>query len=60
MEENKNDFIDLPKLIKYLNLSRIRIYGLIKHDKLPCYKLNNKYYFKLAEIDQFLSSKKNQ
>ncbi len=60
MEENKNDFINLTGLIKYLNLSRIRIYKLIKHEKLPYYKLGNRYYFKLMEIDEYLSSKKLQ
>ncbi len=60
MEEKENNFIGLPKLIKYLNLSRIRICKLIKHEKLPYYKLGNRYYFKLTEIDEYLSSKKLQ
>lgn len=60
MEEIKNNFINLTELIKYLNLSRVRIYELIKHEKLPYYKLGNRYYFKLTEIDVYLDTKKLQ
>ncbi len=60
MEEIKNNFIGIEKLSKNLNLSRGKIYDLIKNHKLPYYRFGKRYSFKLNEIEKFLISKKIQ
>ena len=60
MEENKSDFISVKMLAKYLNVSKMKIYDLMKNDKLPYYYLGKRYSFKLNEIEKFLISKKIQ
>jgi excisionase family DNA binding protein len=60
MKETQGDFISITKLVKYLNLSKMKIYSLIKNDKLPYYRLGKRYYFRITEIDQFINSKKLQ
>lgn len=60
MEETKGDFISITRLVKYLNLSKMKIYSLMKNDKLPYYRLGRRYYFKLTEIDEFINGKKLQ
>ena len=60
MEESKNNFIGIEKLSKNLNLSRQKIYDLIKNYKLPCYRFGKRYSFKLNEIERFFNTKKLQ
>ncbi|MHB1646224.1 MAG: helix-turn-helix domain-containing protein [bacterium] len=60
MEEIKSDFVGVAYLTKYLNLSKTKIYELIKKNNLPCYKFSKNYRFKLQEIDEFISHKKLQ
>jgi excisionase family DNA binding protein len=58
MEESKNDFIGIGKLIIKTNLSRTKIINLIKNDKLPAYRLGKNYFFKLSEVERFFNTKK--
>lgn len=60
MKEIKGDFVSITWLVKYLNLSKMKIYSLMKNDKLPYYRLGRRYYFKLTEIDEFINGKKLQ
>jgi excisionase family DNA binding protein len=60
MEEIKSEYVGIAYLAKYLNLSKTKIYELIKKNKLPCYKFSKNYRFRLTEIDQFINSKKIQ
>ena len=60
MKEIKGDFVSITWLVQYLNLSKIKIYSLMKNDKLPYYRLGRRYYFKLTEINEFINSKKLQ
>ena len=60
MKEIKGDFVSITWLVQYLNLSKMKIYSLMKNDKLPYYRLGRRYYFKLTEINEFINSKKLQ
>ena len=60
MEDIKSDFVSITWLVKYLNFSKMKIYSLMKNDKLPYYRLGRRYYFKLTEIDEFINNKKCQ
>ena len=60
MKEINGDFVSITWLVKYLNFSKMKIYSLIKNDKLPYYRLGRRYYFKLTEIDEFINGKKLQ
>ena len=60
MKEINGNFVSITWLVKYLNLSKMKIYSLIKNDKLPYYRLGRRYYFKLNEIDEFINNKKCQ
>jgi excisionase family DNA binding protein len=60
MKEISGDFVSITWLVKYLNFSKMKIYSLMKNDKLPYYRLGRRYYFKLTEIDEFINGKKLQ
>ena len=60
MKEINDNFVSITWLVKYLNLSKMKIYSLMKNDKLPYYRLGRRYYFKLTEIDEFINNKKCQ
>ena len=60
MKEINGDFVSITRLVKYLNFSKMKIYSLMRNDKLPYYRLGRRYYFKLTEIDEFINNKKCQ
>lgn len=51
-------FMTTKELSEMLNLSVSAIYRLVDEKKIPCYKINNEYRFRLDEITKWLKARK--
>ena len=57
-EISKSNLMDLEGVSKYLLRTKNSIYKLVEEKKIPHYKKNNKLYFKMEEINEWIKSGK--
>ena len=50
--------MEIEEVAKYINLSKVSIYGLTNRKQIPHYKVGKKLFFKKSEIDNWINSKK--
>lgn len=49
-----NKILSLKELASYLNCSTSTIRKLIKNEKIPFFKIGNKYYFSLLTVESWI------
>lgn len=56
----ETDIFTLTELCEYIKLSKSSIRKLIKKQKIPFFKVLNKYFFDKKNIDKWLNDIQNQ
>ncbi len=56
METNK--WLTLDELVKYLKLSRTKLYQMAQQDEIPAFKIGSQWRFNRKEIDDWMTSQR--
>ena len=54
-----NQFLDIRELSEYLGIKKSTLYAKVAANSIPHYKIDHLIRFRKAEIDEWLSSKRN-
>jgi len=58
MRNNGSDFMGIKEVAEFLNMSVQGIYGWVKEERIPGFKIDNTWRFKRSEIEKWLETKR--
>jgi len=53
----ENQLMTTPEAMKYLRISKVTLYKLMKEKKLPVYKVGRNYRYRKSKLDKWLGAK---
>lgn len=53
----EDQFMTTPEAMKYLRISKVTLYKLMKRKKLPVRKIGKNYRYRKNELDKWLDAK---